>query len=416
MKRLLPFLLLFVPAVLFAQIDEPVTIEVNSTAVGASNSLPYSAINKYFRGGKISAAEKEKWSSRIKAKNMAFADASVGIGAVWLLKRKKEFGIGVVYKARFFAETRFSKELWNTILYGNKQYGTEKVDLGSNNIEYSAYRDLALKFVTPKWDLDEQSKMWLDFNGGFRIGIAQLGFSVKDFTIHNTTELSENLDVQADFDLKNAGSRYLNGLGGAFDVGVNFEGGFADRNLWTLNIGTANLGFTYWDSKSYSLSRKLDFSFDGFETNIAQLSNSIKGSIDTMVRFVTDSARRGIYATVTPASIYAFSSVTFKNYAPVILGIEGGLSFSLFSNFIFIASVAPSVAKEWEDSHGAHSFKFKLPIKYCNYSGIGLGGGIAYKCQIPNDDMTIGVNIEGGVLGFRSAAAYGALTLSFFIL
>ena len=51
MKRLLPFLLLFAPAVLFAQVDEPVTIEVNSTAVGASNSLPYSAINKYFRGG-----------------------------------------------------------------------------------------------------------------------------------------------------------------------------------------------------------------------------------------------------------------------------------------------------------------------------------------------------------------------------
>ena len=416
MNRLLPFLLLFFPAVIFAQYEgAPMDINVNSNVDFASNSLSYSAVNKYFQGGKISAEEKDKWSDRIREKNRAFVDASAGISALWQLEHKeKPYKIGVSYQARFFAETRFTKNFWNTLFYGNKQYGTEKVILGDNSALYTAYRDLKLDFVTPHWKLDERTTICLGISGGFRVGIAQLGFVSRGLTLHNNTELSESIDIQADFDLKNAGSQYLNGLGGAFDISVNFDGKFANDNKWNLKIFTKNLGFTYWNPKSYSLSRKLDFTFDGLEVNIAQLSNSVKGSMDSIVRYVTDSARRGTFATATPASLHACASLSFRNYYPVIIGVAGELSGTVFSNFIFMASIAPSVTKEWKTGNCVQQFMFKLPIRYCNYSGVGLGGEIAYGHDL-QDDMAFGISLEGGVHGFTSAAAYGAIKLRFLI-
>ena len=416
MNRLLPFLFLLFPAIVFAQYEgAPVDIHVNGNVDFASNSLSYSAVNKYFQGGKISKAEKDKWSSRIREKNKAFVDASAGISVLWQLgNNEKTYKIGVSYQARFFAETRFTKNFWNTLLYGNKQYGTEKVILGDNSAIYTAYRDLKLDFVSPEWKLDERTTMCFGIGSGFRIGIAQLGFVSRELTLHNNTELSESIDIQADFDLKNAGSQYLNGLGGAFDISVSFDGEFAKDNKWSLDIFTKNLGFTYWNSKSYSLSRKLDFTFDGLEVNIAQFSNSVKGSIDSMVRYVTDSARRGTFATATPASLHACASLSFRNYYPVIIGVSGELSCTVFSNFILMASIAPSVTKEWKTDNCVQQFMFKLPIRYCNYSGFGLGGEVAYVHDL-QDDMAFGLSLEGGVHGFTSAAAYGALNLRFII-
>ena len=411
MKRLLFFFSLLVPLFAFSQGNDTVYINVSADAVFCSNSLNYNMINKYFKGGKIDNELKDKWSRHIKDDNRLFTDDAVEISALWRLQGKR-YAIGLSYQLRFFGEARFTETLWNTAFYGNKQYGTDKVDFGFNAFRYTAYRDLKLEFATPEWKLNDKSRLHLTLAGGFRVGIGDIDFVASELTMQNMTGLFEQINIQGAFDLQNSSSQYINGIGGAFDLGLHFVGEFAERNLWQFHLFTKNLGFIRWKSNSLALSKNLDFSFEGLEMNLSKVSGGFRGVVDSLIGFVADSAGRGPYLSASPASLHASTEILFYNYHPLIVGVSGAVVSTLFSRFVMMASVAPSVGKEWKTANSKRRFIFSLPVSYCNYSGFGVGGAIDFL-YIPVDDMKFAFSIAGGVRGFTSAAPYGALKLLF---
>lgn len=398
----------------FISKNEPgVNINLNGECFYGSNALSHSFLKTLVFGGKITPQMKDQVAARLSPENSFLFDARYGAAVSWSTKNKHR--IGVDFSQRYYTEAQFSENFSQTLMYGNTPWGTELIDLGTQQLQLCSYTDVRVTYGLPVIQLRDRLELVLSFSGGIRLGHQFMdGYSAHSSL--QTTALTEILHLKADILYRENRANVVNGVGAGLDISAALQGTF-DKGAWKVHLFTQDLGFIRWNSNSTSFKHDFDISFEGIE-----IEPTLDGNANPITRF-TDSLQTEIarysdtkaFSKISPASVYLSADVAFNTSRPQITGFSIFSSVSIFSNPFFRIGIAPFIEHTFNRNNQSDGISFRLPISYSNFYGIGLGAGIGYEAvRIDSQNryrQHYKCSLHFADLGFRSASVYGAVTL-----
>lgn len=419
---LFAFLLFFFTESIVAQSfvvknEQGVNINIGGEGFYGSNALSHSFLKTIVFGGQITPQMKDQVATRLNLENNFLFDARYGAAVLWSTKNKHR--IGVDFSQRYYTEAQFSENFFQTLMYGNTQWGTDLIDLGSQRLHLCSYTDVQVTYDLPVIQLRDQLELVLAFSGGIRLGHQWMdGYSAHSSL--QTTTLTEEMYLKADILYRENRTHVINGIGAGLDISAALQGSF-DKGVWKVSVFTKDLGFIRWNNNSTTFKHDFDISFEGIEIEptLDSNTNPITQFTDSLQTEIANHSGTKAFSKMSPASIHLSADIAFNTSRPQITGFTLFGSVSLFSTPFYRIGIAPFIEHKFNRNNQSDGISFRLPISYSNLYGIGLGAGIGYEAvRIDAQNryrQHYKCSLHCADLGFRSASVYGAVTLGFSI-
>ena len=214
-----------------------------------SNSLNNNFIQKVYRGGYLDNNSKGAVSSALLQQNIFGAINTYGLNA-FLGKDNSRFDWFVGMKNQQYLNASFSKDLFQLLVYGNKEFSGKYASISGAAFNYLKFQEVKLGFIWKNVDSVGKIGGALSFISGQRL----LQYKAIDTNFLYTAPDATQLLYQANFslafsDTNNTGLFSSNGSGLSADVFVEtpYQSRFGkSRFIITVN----NLGFIRWNKNT----------------------------------------------------------------------------------------------------------------------------------------------------------------------
>lgn len=392
--------------------DEP-NLKTARTGITAdyfvnASSLTTDFINKFYKGGFIDAALKDKISARIKNSNRIGAEFNYGIfGAFKLdsLFHKTGYNLFFSIRDRQHLDMHFPKDFYNVSLYGNAMYAGKIANLSNFSLNLIRYQQFQVALFSTESDSSARWGIGLSFLKGeqFQSIFAK---KAKLFTSADEQFIDFDMEIEmAQSDPSKKGFNATNGFGMGMDL--YFEAPFqATIGPSKLIVSVADIGLIRFND--HSVYRKQDslFHYTGFQINsIFDLQDSIffKTSQDSIQNTILPPGNRSVTLTLPTTLNLSFETTLNEHFH-----LSEGLRYLFNANNKLLAYVKGII-------YFNKNIRTSATIGYGGYGnfnfGIGLGANLGSGFSV----YAGSTNLEGYFIPSKTAgrAAFLSITKNF---
>ncbi|HEV7230255.1 MAG TPA: DUF5723 family protein [Bacteroidia bacterium] len=311
MRKQIAFCLSFLPAVIFAQTNNPFfELQPDSSfkwtagtyanyAVG-STAMTNEFINSFWTGKFIDENQKQRVQSRLKNSNTIGGDANAGlfyIQGIDSLFQHKKLAWFVAIKERAHANARFSRDLFNVAFEGNDSYKGKTADFSGfelNEIQYQQFQGGVMS---------DRFGIGISVYNGQQMSLLK----AKTASLY-TSQYGDYLDFNTSYsmilsDPRHTGLGSSNGIGSGLDLYARMPMTLHNGHKADLIVELSDLGFIRWNAGTNHYKNDTTYHFDGFVVkNAFQLADtSMHYSAKAALNAKPD--QKGAYATYVPATL-----------------------------------------------------------------------------------------------------------------
>lgn len=286
MKAITTILFISIYQILKAQVS-PLSFPVNNynndsifTEIGTgfysyfgSNSINNNFANSIFNSNYID--DDLKYSNHIKNKNILGTDLKAGCyvaimpDSMWGLSN---FGYRIGLSHKQFRSVNFSKDLYNLIFFGNKQFAGESVNFDNTRFRSIDYQRLELGIF--KNYNENNTKVNVYFGLNILKGQQLQSLNINEGSFFTSID-GDSLDLNTKFsyftsDQSHKKFNNFNGAGLSIDAFFKIEN---TKSKLSFTFASEDLGYISWANKSYLAGVDTAVHFDGVEiTNIMNVA------------------------------------------------------------------------------------------------------------------------------------------------
>lgn len=308
-----------------------------------SSSFTTQFLNKFYQGGYIDVALKDRVSARTKNSNRVGAELNYGIYAAFRLdslSRRNRFNLFFSIRDRQHVDAHVPKDFYNVAFYGNAMYAGKTADLTSFSFNLLRYQQLQVGIFSTK----------LDSGARWGVGVSLLkGEHYYSVIAHKaqlfTSEDGQYIDFDTDIEMAQSnpsrkGINAMNGLGAGLDI--FFESPFQTaRGKSKLMISVADIGLIRFNDQSVYRKQDSLFHYTGFQIkSIFDLQDSIflNTSQDSIKNKVVPAKKRSVTATLPATLNLSLESAFGKHFR-----LTEGVRYVFNANTKLLAYVKASV-------------------------------------------------------------------------
>lgn len=358
---------------LFSQ--HSVMITAHGQVYQQSNAITNSLVNKFINGGHIDNALKND-QELSDGENLLGGGFQFGFEAMFAPEKlfgSQRYGWSIGLSHHDDLSAMFGRDIFNTVLYGNKSYAGKTADFGNSGMRYQRFQQLNLGL----FDKETLSRVSVGVVNGNQAAFADL-----DEAGMYTAPNGEYIDLEANgsfaiSDTAQPTGLVMNGLGAVvnFEWNIPFAIDREKEKTAFLRIGASNLGFIRWNNKTVNYALDSTYHYEGFLiddlTGLDNLNDQVENVVDSLLPQSSHESR----IEATPAWLY------MRWFSPV-----------------------------------GKQFHYELGLRY-KVNGFHLPEASAALFYQPNQRWMVGAKaIYGGYGGYESASALRAgIFLSTFI-
>lgn len=226
----------------------------------SSNFATNEFIDKFIFGGEITAAIKDRVSSRLGRNNSFGGEAEQKIefyGHDLLPFKRDKYGLLISLSDNHLVSTNISEDLFNTTFYGNANSLNDTLDFGFSHVLYQHYLKLGVGF----YDKNTLSSLTLSYVSGSKGFEGRLNNTWMYNSLDSITLMMQGAGYRTD---STKGYWGFQGSGVAIDLNYNFQ--FDSRRGYNqlLNLKISNIGFIAWNQNTYHYSVDSANTYNGF--------------------------------------------------------------------------------------------------------------------------------------------------------
>ncbi len=361
-----------------------------------SNALTNAFVNKFYTGGHIDSTTKAGVSARLAADNRVGGNASYNIMAC-LAKDSSDYGFMISIQQQDIFNANFSKDLFNTAFYGNKQYLGQAANLGNSSVNYYRFQELKLGMLWNNVDTSAKMGISVSYLKGqnmmqIRTNSTELYTSSDGSEIQFTTNASLSMS-----DTNNKSISAFNGNGASVDLYAELPyNSTLGKSKFFLSV--SNLGFIRWSNKTLNYTVDSTFKYNGiYVSNLFDVSDSTLNNIskDSIITNSTE-LRRDIFSTNLPTAFLIMHKIEFSR------------NFSLNAGFrhLFQANHKPYIFLETEFKF-TKNFTGTFHLAYGGYGKLSAGLWLSYLIK-DHIALRLGSNAIQGFVSPSTSLGQGA--------
>ncbi len=286
-----------------------------SYALG-SNAITNAFFGKFYNGGFIDQAMKDKVTDKLVNENRFGADINMGIDYLYLpdtFMGKPHLGFFAAVKNREHFDTRFSKDFFQLGFYGNKDFAGETAVLNDFNLNLLRYQQFQLGLL---WAGLDTAKAKLGLGLSFLVGEQLLSMTARTAELYTSSDgtyidlKTQATMLRSDSSAKGLGS--VNGLGASADIFLEAPYKLRKRK-GVIHIRISDMGTIFWNKNSLRYSTDSTYHYDGFTVdNIFDLQDStFKTNIGGDVIEDNLAVEHKAFSTTIPASIEISTNTSY---------------------------------------------------------------------------------------------------------
>jgi hypothetical protein len=229
----------------------------------ASNFATNELMDKFIFGGEITTDMKDRVSNKLGRNNSIGGEVEQKFehfNADLLPFKKDKFGLIISLSDNHLISGNVSKDLFNTVFYGNANALNDTLDFGFSHVLYQHY----LKLGVGIYNKSTLSSLTLNYVSGSR------GFEgrLNDTWMYNTVDSISFMLQGAGFRTDSSKGYWgFQGSGIALDLNYNFQ--FDSRNGYNqmVNLKISNIGIMAWNTNTYHYAVDSLNNYQGFNVH-----------------------------------------------------------------------------------------------------------------------------------------------------
>jgi hypothetical protein len=248
-------------------------------------------------------------------------------------KNKSGLGYLISLSDHYYTNIRFSRDYFNFLFYGNKEFAGKTADLSGFKLNFIKYQKLRFGLSISKWDI-----LSIFLSAAMVRGLKNLRAEFNNAGIY-TEQTGEYVDFNLNYnyfssDTANSNINKSNGLGYATDLFISYIIGKNNKDV-RLYLLFENFGKIYWNKNSHKVSNDTSFSYSG-----EQLQSVLDFGAVSFTQFSGDSlkedfyyskAKKGKYQTDLPSKVTFAASFFISN----LFFCSPGMYYYCYSNMQF---------------------------------------------------------------------------------
>lgn len=359
----------------------PVSTEIltDGNLAYGSNCLTNKLLRTLIWGGHFNETDKDKVAAKLSSENRFRFDSRYYLSAKWTLPSQNKFGFSI--GQRYFIDAGFSKNFAKTLLYGNAQWGNQRVNLGKQRLSMLQYTFLQFHYSPKPLKFKNNFQLSFALAGNFLLGNQWTKLCTQNSWIETTLN-SEKLVLESDILYQKNSKNLFNGYGTGLDLTISLQGAW-DKGKWKMDCFIQDLGFIQWSKKSLDFTHHFNINFEGFVLSppFSQKQSIFSPLVDSLQQEIDLHTDYKQIFSFTPASIHLESEILFNVKPSLNTGFAPFATVSLFSYPIYRFGIAPTVEIEQKIEKKEDIFKFLLPISFSNLYGLGIGLQMGYEAK-----------------------------------
>jgi hypothetical protein len=341
-----------------------------------SNNVPSQFISDYYNSKYLTPELRTSTSDRLSENNIFGYSFNTNLYYTiedTIIKGIK-FYVGLEFNNIF--ETKFRKEAFNLLFFGNSMYNNQNVILDGFRLNMLNYQQFKVGIYKSIIKNNKTHTFGGDF--AYNKGQSNLEINAKNASIF-TQKDDEYIDITLNLEYKasnnmSTGLMAINGNGAAIDLFYNYN----DNKNNQFEVYFKNVGFIKWKSNSQINTVDSTSRFDGF-----YISDVLNFKTDDISKNIRDSLLRNAgvhenynsYVSMVPLSFYISYKRTF---IPKRLYLTASVTHMLFSVYKPEIFLKPTVQLNYKKT----AFEISPLITYGGYGG--LNGGLEFSVNVNN--------------------------------
>ena len=360
-----------------------------------SNAVPLSFSLKLLGSGLIDKNLKDRIND-FPGKNRLY-DQDITASIFYQRKfESKDLYLFVGYQYKNMQYGNFPKEALNLVLYGNKMFEDQSVDLSGINFEYMLYNQYSIGIGK------KENKFYTGVMLSFLQGYSDVQVKTKRGSIY-TAPYGEYLDLDYDLSLNlshEGAPNFFKPLGLGFSGDIHFSYEFSKGMLL---FDAKDLGFIRWGNQSINYAKDTSFQFEGLLVidNILNLNLNADNllNLDSLQTNLIGAKKNKIYNTILPASFQLAYALPLKiKSTPIQLTV--GVNTRILKNYYIMGFAKSSFFLP-------KNLVTSVSISGGGYSLFNLGWDFGYYSR--NIDFMIGSH---NLIGLFAANAYPSSSMN----
>jgi hypothetical protein len=347
------------------------SVSLNLDFDAGSNGMTAALTNKLIFGGYISNADKDQSSKYLRAKNNFGVNLNYGVSAFIKGTKKIDFLVGI--KDQEIINATYTRDFFNLMFYGNKQYKGMEANLSGSNVNALRFQEVKFGAILHKFDSIAKIGISVSFLKGEQLFFVKANPGSGLYTSGDGSEILFHSNFSMALSDPNKQSlASFNGVGASADIFFEtpYKSKLGKRSVLIVNAN--NIGFIHWLSNSAQYSSDSTLRFTGYHVNnILDLKDSTLNRIngDSVFRRLTN-ARHASFNVNIPANLVIINKIYF-----------GRQLFCLSLGFrqIFNANYIPYVFIEPE--YKVKNVTFALHTGYGGYVRLNVGTSVTWNAK-----------------------------------
>ncbi|MFA6925150.1 MAG: hypothetical protein WC223_12970 [Bacteroidales bacterium] len=241
-----------------------ITLETGNNTEINSNVISNEFINKALKGGYIDDILKNRISQQLLKNNILGGEMNSYLKLT--LHNDSACGLSYYLKVKNcnYLNMKFSKDLFNLSLYGNKMFEGKTADMGNSELNYLNYDQFSFGIIS-RYKADDLTYEF-SIGLGVNLGRKSLNVDLRKGDLF-TQSLGEYIDFNADYDVSVSDASRKSALSySGFGTCVSFSYSIENRHNDIFSISFDNVGSIKWNKKSWFYYRPdTSFHFEGWE-------------------------------------------------------------------------------------------------------------------------------------------------------
>ena len=248
---------------------------INLHAFVSNTSISYAAVRDMLFAETITDAQAAKIVGQMRVRNNLFVGVefqSINIAFKVFRKVKKTkrelFSLELGHRERVTANLQYHRNLFKTVLQGNKQFSGKEIPLGPVRANALYVREFPVGVAMP---INIQKSSYAlqirpALRGKFLMGIGNVYTRRTNATMYTDPE-GKYIDFKYDYLINTSIPNSLNGLSGAGNLGWGVDAGvgFNINYNWSFDIGLIDVGSVRFTRNTNNYSRTGNFRYEGVD-------------------------------------------------------------------------------------------------------------------------------------------------------